>query len=1544
MYQEGRLYTRRWWLGAAAALLLTADLACEKKSSGPQASKSPDPTQNGVTSGSATEGLFDAEEAVREGGSLRGSVKVVTQDPRAIELAGNEVGLLGIARGATARSVSHPSPRRQSSGGATEVPVTDATVTAEGTSYRTTTDRDGNYTFSYLPPGKYSLVANKAFGNEVWASTGSAEVRPGEEASADMTLDETGRIAGKCLRADAVSHLGTDAFVPGTSFAAKTADDGAFTIYYVPKGSWEVVCMYPGFETLRLPGVEVRPKEETSVGDHTLDHASLGAALATVFGRVQAAGGEPLEGATIATIPESQSVSTDASGKFRVRDIPQGIYRVEGSRAGFETMSVYVDLTKALASEVNFILPPTAQSLQKEKAGRAPSVRLEGAPVVAPPGSVVSIVAHIEDEDTVYLEWSVSGGTLTSLNQPETQWTLPGSDGVFMIQACVNDRVSTTCDQQALSVSAAGQPITLDKLPPVPPRPDRLNMVTNPPGVEDEVSGVAGAVEPLATVKIYADSLLRQPLATTSAAADGSFGPTRIGDNRGDANDLVYVAVYDLSGNLAPPYFLLNDKTPPLTTLESGPCPAGQSGCPTKQTTATFTFFSNEEGASFECSLDSGTFGPCTSPHSYQGLAGGSHTFKVRGIDAARNVDTSPETAVWTVDTTPPTFGAISFTNGATSTHLDGKVDVAAGVTDGSGSGVISCEFCKSTDGACDTEWVTAEYAFGTCSAKDVACTDTQNLTFAFRAVDNAGNTVSASATRICDTAPPIVTTPSPANNATATHVDGAFDFSSTVSDAAGVSSCQYSVDDGLTWITATLSGSACSIQSVTCTNGQALNLRMRATDAFGVIGTSGVANRTCDTGGPSTTDNASSSWQGNNVTVTLTPSDGGSGATGGAAQTVYCVDTANACTPSTTGTSVSVTCSAGSVCQQYVRYSSRDAVGNQEASTQSKLVKIDRKVPGTSGSVLASPAGGGYMGSPYTLTATFTDPEAGIASCSYCVATTSQLSGSCDPGWVSGVVSGGGPYVCNQSGTPSCADGSPHFVKMRASDAVGNGPTEFNQVSYICDTTSPTAGTVYDGFVTGVDGDAWTHPTQFAGNWSGFTDPGPGPSGLDHYEYAMGTSNCTGGSPTSIKTWTSVGSATTASPTGLSLNAGSTYYLNVKFIDLVGNSACGSSDGFLEVSRLASSSFTVGKTAELILDANGRANVAHGKSASADNWGMELASNTSGTWVGGQAIAGMSSTDWYSTLVQTSGDGKLHALYFAGGDLYYSQCSTGCTSFSNWSTAIVVDGTSGGGTGCTASVTDTGLYVRASVTGTKIYAVYFKDAVTDKLAYATCNTSVDCTTRSNWTCLELDSGSGVGQYPDVVVSSGGAHHVVYYDQGGQSLKYGKCASSCTSAPSWAYGTIHAGGGSTTVGRWPRIRLDSGPTTLHIAYQYETTVPAYRLYHATCLTSNDCTQANNWTKTAAISASSGQADLYGYIALALDSADKPHISFYGTSGALGYATKPSSSWVVYTYTNTETGSDTNGFWTSIAIEQGKIPHIAHQDYANSDLRYIIPYP
>ncbi|MDP9439577.1 MAG: hypothetical protein M3P49_12695, partial [Actinomycetota bacterium] len=123
----------------------------------------------------------------------------------------------------------------------------------------------------------------------------------------------------------------------------------------------------------------------------------------------------------------------------------------------------------------------------------------------------------------------------------------------------------------------------------------------------------------------------------------------------GDGTKTVHVQYKDGAGNVRTAQDAITlDTTAPNTTLDA----SGPSGT-TKTTSASFTF-SSEAGATFECKLDASAFEPCASPKSYTALTNGSHTFRVRAIDQAGNVDASPASRTWTVDTIKPTISGMS--------------------------------------------------------------------------------------------------------------------------------------------------------------------------------------------------------------------------------------------------------------------------------------------------------------------------------------------------------------------------------------------------------------------------------------------------------------------------------------------------------------------------------------------------------------------------------------------------------------------------------------------------------------------------------------------------------------------------------------------------------------------------------------------------------------------------------------------------------------------------------------------------------------------
>ena len=263
--------------------------------------------------------------------------------------------------------------------------------------------------------------------------------------------------------------------------------------------------------------------------------------------------------------------------------------------------------------------------------------------------------------------------------------------------------------------------------------------------------------------------------------------------------------------------FQVTDNVPPNTTITAAPAALANSS------TVDFSFTSNEAGT-FECKLDAGAFALCTSPKQYTSLAEGAHTFEVRAIDGAGNVDPTPASHAWTVDTIPPdttiTVAPATLVNDTTANFTFTSTE----------AGTFGC----SLDGA----------AFTACTTpKQYTSLAQGSHTFAVRAIDGAGNVDAspASHTWTVDTVAPTTTiTSAPATQSPSTTAD--FSFTAT---EAGLLECK--LDTG--------SFTSCtSPKQYTSLSEGSHTFQVRATDAVGNTGTPASRTWTIDTTAPNTT------------------------------------------------------------------------------------------------------------------------------------------------------------------------------------------------------------------------------------------------------------------------------------------------------------------------------------------------------------------------------------------------------------------------------------------------------------------------------------------------------------------------------------------------------------------------------------------------------------------------------------------------------------------------------------------------------------------
>lgn len=267
------------------------------------------------------------------------------------------------------------------------------------------------------------------------------------------------------------------------------------------------------------------------------------------------------------------------------------------------------------------------------------------------------------------------------------------------------------------------------------------------------------------------------------------------------------------------------DQTLPTATITSQPNPI------TNDLTATFFFTGSDTGggviSSYQCSLNSAAYVPCTSPQFFSSLSAGAQSFSVRAFDSAGNLSLA-DSYSWTIDTTPPTVTIGQFP--ASTTYSDAATFGWTSADTGGGS-VASFE--------CQID-----------SAPYFACSSTQGYTslsngshvFSVRSIDTAGNigpaatktwTVDTSSLLVSiDSGPPSITNQTNPN----------FVFSASAGSGAASFECQ--MDSG--------GYSACiSPKSYSGLSAGSHIFYVRPIDAGGVPGIASTNSFTVDTSPP---------------------------------------------------------------------------------------------------------------------------------------------------------------------------------------------------------------------------------------------------------------------------------------------------------------------------------------------------------------------------------------------------------------------------------------------------------------------------------------------------------------------------------------------------------------------------------------------------------------------------------------------------------------------------------------------------------------------
>jgi hypothetical protein len=327
--------------------------------------------------------------------------------------------------------------------------------------------------------------------------------------------------------------------------------------------------------------------------------------------------------------------------------------------------------------------------------------------------------------------YTTDGSTPTNASPQGTAVNLT-ADGIYTIKYFSVDNVSNT-----EAVKTAGTQIRIDKTPPT-----SVTLNSLPASIKNgqalSGSAVDGGPSGIASISYYycaGASCTPSVLIGTSSTSPSytivwSAQPA-------DGVYQVLARATDAAGNTlgSAKQTVTVDNTLPDTTITTAPA-SPSSG------SVSFSFSSSQAGSTFQCELDAGGFTACTTPKAYSGFASGSHTFQVRAIDPAGNVDATPATHTWTVDAVAPNTTITSNPPALTT-----STSAAFTFTSTDAGSSFECQLDGSGFSACTSPQSYTSLADG-------------SHTFSVRATDPAGNTDATAATHTwtVDTAAPDTT------------------------------------------------------------------------------------------------------------------------------------------------------------------------------------------------------------------------------------------------------------------------------------------------------------------------------------------------------------------------------------------------------------------------------------------------------------------------------------------------------------------------------------------------------------------------------------------------------------------------------------------------------------------------------------------------------------------------------------------------------------------------------------------------------------------
>jgi len=258
-----------------------------------------------------------------------------------------------------------------------------ATVSLSGpTSASTTADASGNYSFSGIPAGTYTVTGTA--GGYLARSYSGVTVTSGQTTTQNLQLTTTGRVTGTVTGAGGAALSGATVTLQGgnlpTTDTVTTGAAGNYTSNWDPIGTYTLTCSATGYAAQTVPGVAISTGGLTTVNCALSNTGTLTGVVTNLNS------GGAISGATVSY--SGGSTTTDSTGRYTFTGVVSGTYSITATASGYKARTYSgVVVTAGVTNTQNVQLTTTGRVTGTVTAG---GVAVSGATITLQGGNLAT--------------------------------------------------------------------------------------------------------------------------------------------------------------------------------------------------------------------------------------------------------------------------------------------------------------------------------------------------------------------------------------------------------------------------------------------------------------------------------------------------------------------------------------------------------------------------------------------------------------------------------------------------------------------------------------------------------------------------------------------------------------------------------------------------------------------------------------------------------------------------------------------------------------------------------------------------------------------------------------------------------------------------------------------------------------------------------------------------------------------------------------------------------------------------------------------------